>query len=160
MRFWQREARRSGRQPLAAFLLHQPRMMNLTVQKFMTRLPHTIRHDQSLAVAHALMRKHDIRHLPVLKDGRLAGIVSQRDLYMLETLEDIDMTQVPVADAMNTDIYTVGPRASVRKIAEEMAANRYGSAVVIDGETVVGIFTTTDALATLHGVLSTMSANS
>lgn len=134
--------------------------MNLTVQKFMTPLPHTIRHDQSLAVAHHLMRKHDIRHLPVLKDGRLAGIVSQRDLYMLETLEDIDMTQVPVCDAMNTDIYTVGPRASVRKIAEEMAAHRYGSAVVVDGEAVVGIFTTTDALATLHGVLSTMSASS
>lgn len=96
-------------------------MMNLMVQKFMTPLPHTIRDDQSLAAAHQLMRTHDIRHLPVLKDGRLAGVVSQRDLYMIETLKDIDMTQIPVVDAMSTDVYAVGPRTSVRKIAEEMS---------------------------------------
>lgn len=131
-------------------------MKNLMVQKFMTRLPHTIRQDQSLAVAHKLMRTHDVRHLPVLKDGRLVGVVSQRDLYLIESLEGVDMNQVPVADAMTTDIYTVGPRTSVRKIAEEMAVHRYGSAVVMDGDSVVGIFTTTDALATLHGVLDAM----
>jgi acetoin utilization protein AcuB len=131
-------------------------MMNLTVQKFMTPLPHTIRHDQSLAVAHKLMRKYDIRHLPVLKDGCLAGVVSQRDLYMIETLQDIDVTQVPVADAMSTDVYAVGPRTSVRKIAEEMVTHRYGSAVVMDGDAVLGIFTTTDALQALHGVLTAL----
>lgn len=131
-------------------------MLNLTVQKFMTPLPHTIRHDQSLEIAHKLMRKHDIRHLPVLKDGRLAGILSQRDLYMIETLDGVDMNQVTVFDAMTTDVYAVGPRASIRKVAEEMATHRYGSVVVMDGDAVVGIFTTTDALAALHGVLNVM----
>jgi acetoin utilization protein AcuB len=132
-------------------------MMNLTVQKFMSPLPHTIRHDQCLDVAHKLMRKHDIRHLPVLKDGRLAGILSQRDLYMIEALDGVDLTQVPVFEAMTTDVYAVGPRTSIRKIAEEMATHRYGSVVVMDGDEVIGIFTTTDALAALHGVLSVMS---
>ncbi|MET0384314.1 MAG: CBS domain-containing protein [Polyangiales bacterium] len=128
--------------------------MNLTVQKFMTRSPHTIRHDQSLAVAHKFMREHDIRHLPVLEDGRLAGLVSQRDLYLIESLKDVDPHRVPVSEAMTTEIYAVGPRTSVRKIAEEMAVHKYGSAVVIDGEAIVGVFTTTDALQTLSGLLS------
>ena len=131
-------------------------MLNLTVQEFMTPLPQTIHYDQSLAVAHMLMRKHDIRHLPVLKEGRLAGVVSLRDLYMIETLEGVDMTQVPVEDAMTTDIYSVGPHTSVRRIAEQMSTHKYGSAVVMDGDAVVGIFTTTDALAALHGVLEAM----
>jgi acetoin utilization protein AcuB len=144
-------------EPLAVILLCLPRMKNLMVQKFMTHLPHTIRHDQNLAAAHKLMRTHDIRHLPVLREGRLTGIVSQRDLYLIESLNGIDMTMVPVADAMTTDTYTVGPHTSVRKIAEEMATHRYGSAVVVDGEAIVGIFTTTDALAVLHGVLDAMS---
>lgn len=126
------------------------------VQNFMTRLPHTIGQDQSLAVAHGLMRTYDLRHLPVLKDGRLVGIVSQRDLYLIESLEGVDMAQVPVGDAMITEIYTVGPRTSVRKIAAEMATHRYGCAVVMDGDAIIGIFTTTDALATLHGVLDTL----
>jgi len=110
-------------------------------------------HDQSLDVAHKLMREHDVRHLPVLQNGRLLGIVSQRDLYLIESLDGVDITQVPVMDAMTTDLYAVGPRASVRKIAAEMATHHYGSAVVMDGEAVIGIFTTTDALVTLHGVL-------
>ena len=131
-------------------------MLNLTVQKFMTPQPHTIRHDQTLLVAQRLMRKYDIRHLPVLKEGRLAGILSERDLYMVETLSDLDMTQVQVADAMSIDVYTVGPRASVRKVVEEMATHKYGSAVVMAEDAVVGIFTTIDALVALHSVLDVL----
>ena len=129
-------------------------MLNLTVQKFMTPLPYTIAHDQSLADAHQLMRKHDIRHLPVLKDGRLAGVISQRDLYMIGTLQDIDLKEVAVADAMSTDIYAVGPRTSIRKITEEMVTHCYGSAIVMEGDDAVGIFTATDALRALNGVLT------
>ncbi|MET0387394.1 MAG: CBS domain-containing protein [Polyangiales bacterium] len=119
----------------------------------MTRMPHTINHDQSLAVAHRFMREHDIRHLPVLEHGRLVGLVSQRDLYMIAGLKDVDISQVPVSEAMTTELYTVGPRTSVRKIAHEMAVHKYGSAVVMDGAAIVGIFTTMDALAVLNGVL-------
>lgn len=131
-------------------------MLNLTVQKFMTPMPYTICHDQSLADAHHLMREHDIRHLPVLKDGRLAGVVSQRDLYMIGTLKDIDLKEVPVADAMSTDIYAVGPRTSIRRITEEMLMHRYGSVIVMDGHEVLGIFTATDALRALNGVLTAL----
>lgn len=128
-------------------------MLNLTVQQFMTKSPHTVEHDQPLAVAHRLMRDNDIRHLPVLRDRALVGILSQRDLHLIESLKDVDPNQVLVSEAMSAEVYTVGPRASIRKIASEMATHKYGSAVVMEHEQVVGVFTTVDALRVLYGLL-------
>ncbi|MEY4582653.1 MAG: hypothetical protein RL701_7356 [Pseudomonadota bacterium] len=116
--------------------------------------PYTIRHDESLTVAHALMRAHDMRHFPVLEAGFLAGLVSQRDLYSIGSLRDVDPDVAPVSDAMSTDVFCVGPRTSIRKIAGEMAQHKYGAAVVMDGDAIVGIFTTTDALSVLCDLLA------
>jgi acetoin utilization protein AcuB len=127
--------------------------MHLTVQQFMTRSPHTIDHDRSVSDAHRLMRDNDIRHLPVLQAGKLVGIVPQRDLHMLASFKDIDPDAVPVSQAMSTEVYTVGPSASVRQIASEMATQKYGSAVVMDQAQVIGVFTTIDALGVLYGLL-------
>jgi acetoin utilization protein AcuB len=128
-------------------------MTHFTVQKFMTRAPYTVRFDQPLSVAHQLMREHDIRHLPVLQEGKLAGLLSQRDLYLIESFRDVDPAQVAVSEAMSTEVYAVGVRASVRKVAAEMAMHKYGSAVVMDREIIVGVFTTVDALAALSALL-------
>jgi acetoin utilization protein AcuB len=127
--------------------------MNLVVKNFMTHAPLTIRHDESLAAAQRLMREYDIRHLPVLELGSLAGVLSQRDIYLIGTLKDVDLESVSVSEAMITEVFCVGPHASVREVAGDMVAHKYGSAVVMDGESVVGIFTTVDALAVLFGLL-------
>ena len=128
-------------------------MLNLTVQQFMTRSPHTIGHDQPLVAAHRLMRDNDIRHLPVLRDRKLVGIVTQRDLHLIESLKDVDPDKVLVSEAMSAEVYTVGPRTSIRKIASEMATHKYGSVVVMEHDQVVGVFTTVDALTVLYGLL-------
>lgn len=127
--------------------------MNLTVHQFMTRSPHTIAHDQTLTEAHRLMHHYDIRHLPVMQDGKLVGLLSQRDLHLIESLKDVDPETVQVHEAMSREVYTVGPRASIRKIASEMATQKYGSAVVMEHEHVIGVFTTVDALRVLYGLL-------
>ena len=119
----------------------------------MTEAPHTIGHDQTLAAAHRMMHKHSIRHLPVLDAGKLVGILSLRDLHFIETLKDIDQEQVQVSEAMSPDVFAIGPRSSLRKVAAEMAEQRYGSAIVIDNGRVVGIFTTVDALTALSSLL-------
>lgn len=123
------------------------------IDQFMTRGPHTIGHDQTLAAAHRMMRDHAIRHLPVLEAGKLVGVVSLRDLHFIETLKDIDQEKVQVGEAMSQDVFATGPRASVRKVAAEMAEHKYGCAVVIDKGRVAGIFTTVDALQTLSRLL-------
>lgn len=119
------------------------------VSQFMTRLPHTISLDAPLADAHALMRKYQIRHLPVLDGGKLVGLLSMRDLHLIETLRDVDVTAVPVEDAMTPEPYEVSPDAPIDEVAAVMANHKMGSVVVLDGDQVAGIFTTTDALVAL-----------
>ena len=123
----------------------------VAVQQVMTSQPVTVGRNESLATAHELMREHQCRHLPVLEHGELVGVVTQRDLYLLETIAGVDLRQDHVDDAMSTDAYAVPPDAPLDHVAGHMAANRVGCAVVIERGRVIGIFTTTDALRVLAG---------
>lgn len=125
------------------------RKAHIAVQSVMTAQPITIGRNESLATAHELMRRHGCRHLPVLEHGELVGVVTQRDLYFLETIAGVDLTEDHVDDAMSVDAYAVPPEAPLAEVSKHMAANRYGCAVVIERGRVIGIFTTTDALRAL-----------
>ncbi len=125
----------------------------VAISQYMTRSPHSIGVRQPLAAAHRLMRKHRVRHLPVLADGRLVGLVSMRDLHFVETLQDVDVDTVPVEDAMTADPYMVPPDASLLRVARTMAQRKIGSAVVTDKGKVVGVFTTVDAMRALADLL-------
>ena len=128
-------------------------MTDPTIAELMTSSPHTIGQEQPLSVGYRMMREHGIRHLPVLHGGKLVGVLSQRDLHFIETLKDVDPEKVEVSEAMTQDTYAVGPRATLRKVAAEMSENKYGSAVVLDKERVVGIFTTVDGMRVLSQLL-------
>ncbi|HEV8549383.1 MAG TPA: CBS domain-containing protein [Polyangiaceae bacterium] len=125
----------------------------VTVAERMTKTPHLIGSEQSLKTAHELMRTHHIRHLPVLHGGKLIGLVSERDLHLVETLRDADPERIPVEEAMTQDVYAVSPKTPLREVVREMAGRKLGSAVVIDGTKVIGVFTTVDALEMLGEVL-------
>jgi CBS domain-containing protein len=92
------------------------------------------------------MRDHRVRHLPVLEHGELIGIVSQRDLYFLETLRGVELENDVVEDAMTTDTYAVAPDAAIGTVTQHMARHRYGCAVILERGKVAGVFTATDAL--------------
>jgi acetoin utilization protein AcuB len=128
-------------------------MDKLTVRGFMTPSPHTIGVDQTLTVAHEIMRQHKIRHLPVLRAGKLVGMVTQRDLQLIETLPGVNPSEVQVEDAMTEEPYAISPNTSLEWIAMEMAEHKYGSTVVVDRGQVVGVFTTVDALRALQYLL-------
>jgi acetoin utilization protein AcuB len=119
----------------------------------MTRSPHSIGLDQPLEKAHALMREHHIRHLPVLHGGQLVGILSDRDLAFIEALRDVEPQKVSVEEAMTPMPYTVARNTPLAAVAREMAERRYGSAVVMEADHVMGVFTTTDALRALADAL-------
>lgn len=131
--------------------------MTDTIEKFMTHSVHTIGTKAPLTEAHRMMNDHGIRHLPVLEGGRLVGMLSQRDLHLIETLKDVDPSVVQVEEAMSQDCYTAKPEASLAAVAREMAQHKYGSTVVLRGAEVLGIFTTTDALRALDRVLTKTS---
>jgi len=124
------------------------------IRDVMTASPHTIGSDQKLSAAHRLMNEHGLRHLPVLRGGKLVGVLSQRDLYFLESMEGVDVHLDKIADAMTPDAYTVLPDASLRDVVRAMAEHKYGCAVVMDHGRVSGVFTVTDALRYLSDVLA------
>jgi acetoin utilization protein AcuB len=125
------------------------------IKKYMTTDVKTIGDEQPMSTAHSMMRGHHIRHLPVLHQGKLVGIVSDRDLRLIETLQEVDPTKVAVSEAMTTDTYVVSPDAGLDEVVGMMAANKYGSAVVVDHGHVVGIFTTVDACGAFAELLTT-----
>jgi CBS domain-containing protein len=120
----------------------------------MTVSPVVIASDRPLAEAHRLMRERGFRHLPVVDDGRLVGLVSQRDLYLLETLSGVDPATETVGEAMSDDPYTVAPDARLEDVAARMAERKLGSALVVDRGSVIGVFTTVDALRALAALAS------
>lgn len=123
------------------------------IDAFMSHGPHTIGQDQSIATARKTMHTHGIRHLPVLDGGQLVGIVSQRDMLFVERLRDVDIDQMPVSEAMTSEVYSVPSGTPLRKVVAEMAAQKLGAAVVMRGTNVVGVFTTVDALKALGSLL-------
>jgi acetoin utilization protein AcuB len=104
------------------------------------------------------MRGHKIRHLPVLEGGRLVGIVTERDLHLIETLRDVDPAQVAVEEAMSEHVYAVEPDAPLDAVATTLSEHKYGSAVVLQNGKVVGIFTTNDACRALAELLRSRRA--
>jgi acetoin utilization protein AcuB len=119
------------------------------VSRYMTPSPHSIGAEQSLSRARIVMLEHGIRHLPVLHGGELVGIVSDRDLHLVESLDGVDPRLVTVSDAMSQETYVVTADAPLAEVARRMAEKKYGSAIVLKDGKVVGIFTTVDACRAL-----------
>ncbi len=123
------------------------------IQKYMTPTPHSIGAEQTLARAQAVMAEHRIRHLPVMHGGKLVGIVTDRDLHLVESLKDVDPKLVTVSDAMSQSVYAVAPDAPLDEVVGTMAEKKLGSAVVLQNGKIVGIFTTIDVCLALADLL-------
>ena len=126
------------------------------VAKYMTAGPHTIGREQSLTAAKQLMHKNHVRHLPVLHAGKLVGVVSERELDLISALPG--SKQLSVEDGMVPDVYTISEDARLETVAEEMARLKIGSAIVLKGGEVVGMFTAVDGLRALADVLRAQPA--
>ena len=123
----------------------------------MTVLPHTVGSEQTVAYARSIMAQHGIRHLPVLHGGALDGIVSERDLALATSLDGIDPAETTVEEAMTAEPYAVHRKAKLGTVVREMADHKYGSALVVEGKAVVGIFTLSDAVSIFARLLETPS---
>ena len=129
-----------------------------TIQKYMTAAPHSIGSDQTIATASQMMSSLQVRHLPVLRGGRLLGMITDRDVKLIEGFRDVDPTQLAVEEAMTEQPYTVEPDAPLDQVVSTMAEKKLGSAVILQNQKVVGIFTTVDACQALSELLQTRLA--
>jgi CBS domain-containing membrane protein len=127
---------------------------NELVADLMTRDVTTLRRNDTLKSADELMRLGRIRHLPVLdEDGNLAGIVSQRDLFLGGLLRalgygaharDKALDGLLVKEAMKTEVLTTTRSTTLRQAAQLMLEHKVGCLVVVEGAKVVGILTEAD----------------
>lgn len=118
----------------------------LKIGDVMTQAPHTITFDQNLKFATEKMQELGVRHLPVLRAGQLVGILSERDIRFLESFDKMDPKELTVEDACTEGPYTANVDASLSEVCATMADRKIGSALVLDGGKLVGIFTWVDAL--------------
>jgi acetoin utilization protein AcuB len=128
----------------------------IPVRDYMTPMPETIDEHTSLSDAKDRMHALGVHHLPVLHEGKLTGVLSQRDILLAESLTDASSAKIPVQKVMSAIVFSCGPNAHVEAVAREMAAHHYGSAVVVDPDhptQIVGVFTTTDALRALADII-------
>ena len=119
------------------------------VQKYMSRLPEEIQGFEKLPLAQEIMRDKGIRHLPVFEGSKLIGILSDRDIKFAVALLGSEAKEMKVLDVCSTDVYKVSPLAKVSEVALNMVEHKMGSALVVDGDALVGLFTTSDALKAL-----------
>jgi acetoin utilization protein AcuB len=96
--------------------------------------------------------------LPVLAGGRLQGLLTDRDLGLIESMTGVDPRTVKVEDAMSTAVYSVAPETPLDEVVATMGQKKYGSAVVMQNGHVVGIFTTVDLCRALGDLLETRLA--
>lgn len=120
----------------------------------MTPFPYFVDTDDGLTEVERLMKDHDIRHIPVQQDGRVVGIVSERDLRHLarRPLPETDQARIRARDIM-VDPYVVAFDTPLHQVAVEMAKRHIGSAVVLHHEKLAGVLSATDICRILAEIL-------
>ena len=129
----------------------------MLVQDYMTASPHTIGASLSLSDAANMMKAYKIRHLPVLDGNALVGMVSDRDIQMVKSMEAVDADEMPIEEAMSQAPYTVSATTPLEVVARHMAKHKLGSAVIVNAnQKVMGVFTVTDGMRALADLLGQM----
>ncbi|MBT8365320.1 MAG: CBS and ACT domain-containing protein [Deltaproteobacteria bacterium] len=137
----------------------------MLVKNWMSNNVITVDANGSMQDAMDLLKKNDIRMLPVMKKGKLVGIITDRDLKKASasdatTLEIHELlyllTKIRVKDIMTRDVITVPPDFTVEETAQVLQKNRISGAPVVDANgQLVGTITQTDlfrVLISLTGV--------
>ena len=125
----------------------------MNVRDLMTPNPITVGPDTGVFEARQLMLKERIRHLLVVEDGRLVGIVTDRDIRLnlpsqatsLSVWEmNYLLARLTVGKVMSTAVITVGPDRDAADAARLMLGHKIGAVPVVDWGRVIGILTESD----------------
>lgn len=123
---------------------------SIPVEEFTTPDPVTATEEMGIDELRRLMDQHGIRHLPVLRDGRVVGVISDRDVRLVYGLTDLEKNQVCAMDIMSPDPLAVTASTPLDKVAYLMSDRKVGSVIVNEEDgPFLGIFTATDALNAL-----------
>jgi CBS domain-containing protein len=127
----------------------------VTVRDLMTQNPTTLDRNETLDLAESIMNLGRVRHMPVVEDGKVIGILSQRDLFRSALITSLGfgrkttgalMKTIKIKEIMTEKVVTISPDASVKEAARQMMEKKIGCLPVLEGDRLVGIVTETDML--------------
>jgi CBS domain-containing protein len=121
----------------------------MEITDWMTRDPICISPNETLANAKELMDTGRFRRLPVIENGKLVGIITERDLrqhwgYLDSTKVDASMTPDPIM---------INSQVSAQDVARLMLRHKIGGVPVVENGKLVGIVSTSDLLRALLNVI-------
>lgn len=139
----------------------------MLVREWMTTVLITVRPDAPVAEAQHLMRHRRIRHLPVVAGGRLAGILTDRDVRTALPSQATSLAageihylldRLSVERIMTRSVITIGPDAPIADAVGLLLAYRIGALPVIENDRLVGIITETDVLTAFAATFAPSAA--
>ena len=126
------------------------------IAAIMTKKVVTCQINESLKDVNNLFAKHAIRHVPILSDDKLVGIMSKTDILRIsfgntfgEDQEDADeaiFDMLSINQVMKHSPVTVSSDDEIREAAHILADREFHALPVVDGTKLVGILTTTDLI--------------
>ena len=119
-------------------------MANERVREVMTPAPATIDAQASPVEAARLMASQDVGSLPVVDNGALVGMVTDRDLVLHVLAKDVDPHQTTVATVCSENPVVVGPEDSLDEALQRMAREKVRRLPVVEEEQLVGIVAQAD----------------
>ena len=134
----------------------------MKVREWMTREPYTLTEGDRVKTAVQYLLSAGIRHVPVLRDNVLVGIVTDRDLRRaLPSVEagaspekyQAFMERTTLGDIMTVDPVTCTPDTDVVDVVEIFVERKFGAIPVVDGDELVAILTQIDVLRAFLEVL-------
>ncbi|MCB0336266.1 MAG: CBS domain-containing protein [Bdellovibrionales bacterium] len=124
--------------------------VKLTIGEVMTTFPATVEGNESLERAKQLMLQQGYRHLPVMNQGSVVGILSERDINVAVVSSGKSSEELSVAAAFVGHPYQVSREQTLESVLHEMLLQHIGSVLVVEEGKLVGIFTTMDACRLLR----------
>lgn len=135
---------------------HQVMKKNESVTKIMTTSPVSIERNEPVSKARRLLEDRGIHHLPVTQGDTLVGIITSSDLLRVSfgefgnqddrSLDAILDHTYAIGDLMISDLTTIDHQQTVRDAAAILAGSGFHSLPVVDGDSLVGIVTSTDLI--------------
>ena len=132
----------------------------MKVREIMTTDVMTIGRNDELMISDDIMRMKRLRHLPVVEEGRLVGVLTQKDLFHAalstalnfgEKAQKEFLKTVVVKEVMTEEVLTIDPDADVKEAARLMIEHKIGCLPVVEDGTLVGLVTETDLLRIVAG---------
>jgi CBS domain-containing protein len=120
--------------------------MAITVADYMKKEPVTLRSGDDTALADSVMREGRLRHVPIVKDGKLVGLVTRTDLLRSGTGGGgANARRTLVDEVMTREVMSVRPESRLADAVGMLLEHKIGCLPVVDaGHQVIGIITETD----------------